>query len=222
MEGPFRPPADPGFRLIETFLWTPAQKMVRRDRHLARLRRTAARFGIRLPDVEAEIDRLSSTGPLRGRLTVDRQGQAHLSTQAFEPLAPGTIWRLGLAETRLRAEDPWLSVKTTQRQIYDTARAGLPPHLDELIFLNEDGWLCEGTITNLFVDLGDGLLTPPLSCGVLPGVLRAALIDTGRAREAPLDLAALSGGRALYVGNSLRGLIPARLSDDGAQARATG
>ena len=54
------------------------------------------------------------------------------------------------------------------------------------------------------------LLTPPLACGLLPGVLRARLLREGRAREAvlrPADLAA----RRLFVGNSLRGLIPARL-----------
>ena len=111
----------------------------------------------------------------------------------------------------MRADDPWLGVKSTQRAIYDAARANLPSELDELIYCNDDGWLCEGTITNIFVDQGEGLLTPPLDCGVLPGVLREELLEMGRAREVRLRLNDLAICDRIYVGNSLRGLIPARL-----------
>ena len=84
---------------------------------------------------------------------------------------------------------------------------------DEVILLNERGEVCEGTITNVFVDIGDGVLvTPALACGLLPGVLRGELLDAGRAREAVLSPADLMDAKALFVGNSLRGLIPARLA----------
>jgi para-aminobenzoate synthetase/4-amino-4-deoxychorismate lyase len=53
------------------------------------------------------------------------------------------------------------------------------------------------------------LLTPPLSAGLLPGVLRAELIESGRAVEAALTRADLNHG--FFVGNALRGLIPATL-----------
>lgn len=215
MESSFRPPNDPSFQLIETFLWEPQRGVVRRDRHIARMQRTAALFDIHLPDVDACLDSLSAPGPLRVRLTVDQRGNLHISKQPFVPLSADTVWQLGVAEQRLRATDPWLGVKTTERHVYDAARATLPKTLDELIFLNEEGWLCEGTITNLFLDLGDGLMTPPLSCGVLPGVLREELIETGQVRVARLGLEALAECHALYVGNSLRGLIPARLSQVG-------
>jgi para-aminobenzoate synthetase/4-amino-4-deoxychorismate lyase len=72
-----------------------------------------------------------------------------------------------------------------------------------------DGQLTEGSFTNLFVDRGGKLLTPPLSAGLLPGVLRAELIDSGRAVEAALTRADLNHG--FFVGNALRGLIPATL-----------
>ena len=51
----------------------------------------------------------------------------------------------------------------------------MPEGLDELLFLNERGEVCDGTITTLFFDRGEGLRTPPLSCGLLAGVLRAEL-----------------------------------------------
>ncbi len=79
-----------------------------------------------------------------------------------------------------------------------------------MIFLNERDEVCEGTITNVFFDLGDGLCTPPLTCGCLPGVLRADMLATGQAREAVLTAADLPRAQ-LRVGNSLRGLIAATL-----------
>ena len=69
------------------------------------------------------------------------------------------------------------------------ARAEYQVHqADEVILLNERGEVCEGTITNVFADVGDGVLvTPALACGLLPGVLRGELLDEGRASEAVLS-----------------------------------
>ena len=100
---------------------------------------------------------------------------------------------MGLAEERLRSDDPWLRVKSTKRAVYDRARAALPAGLDEVLFLNERSEVCEGTITSVFFDRGQGMRVPPLSCGLLPGVLRAGELPSVR----------------LWVGNALRGLIPA-------------
>jgi 4-amino-4-deoxychorismate lyase len=74
-----------------------------------------------------------------------------------------------------------------------------------VILANERGEVCDGSITTVFFDRGHGLRTPPLSCGLLPGVLRAEL---GLPEEILRleDLPAVQ----LWVGNSLRGLIPAR------------
>jgi 4-amino-4-deoxychorismate lyase len=84
---------------------------------------------------------------------------------------------------------------------------------DEVILLNERGEVCEGTITSIFADPGDDVLvTPALTSGLLPGVLRAELLDTARAHEAVLGPADLMDAKNLFVGNSLRGLIPARLA----------
>ena len=85
---------------------------------------------------------------------------------------------------------------------------------DEVILLNERGEVCEGTITNIFVDFGDGaLVTPALACGLLPGVLRGELLDAGRAREAVLS-PSRSDGRTRRCLSAIRcaDLIPARLA----------
>ncbi|RVC43379.1 hypothetical protein EN779_34155, partial [Mesorhizobium sp. M4B.F.Ca.ET.088.02.2.1] len=102
----------------------------------------------------------------------------------------------------------------SRREAYQHARAEyLASRADEVLLANERGERCEGTITNLFADFGDGVLaTPRLDCGLLPGVLRGELLDEGRAAEAIYTLDDLKAARAVYVGNSLRGLIPAKLS----------
>ena len=79
-----------------------------------------------------------------------------------------------------------------------------------MIFLNERFELCEGARTNLFLRRGATLLTPALTCGLLPGVLRASLLASGAAREAVLTRDDLAQGEVL-MGNSVRGLVPARL-----------
>jgi para-aminobenzoate synthetase / 4-amino-4-deoxychorismate lyase len=76
-----------------------------------------------------------------------------------------------------------------------------------VIAARPDGQLTEGSFTSLFVPRDGRLLTPPLALGLLPGVLRAELIEAGRAAEAPLTAADLAHG--FFVGNAVRGLIPA-------------
>ncbi|WP_170547968.1 aminotransferase class IV family protein [Ruegeria atlantica] len=213
MESPLCPPADPDFRIIETLVFRPEQGFVRRDRHLARMARSAQAFGISF-DADRAIDLLNGVGgssPLRCRLTLAAGGQLDITTGALADNP--TIWRIAIAEPRLTASDIWLQHKTTQRAIYDTTRATLPHGIDEVLFLNERDELCEGTITNLFLHMPDGRrLTPALSSGVLPGILREELLSNKEVTEAALTLTDLKNAEKLYMGNSLRGLIRAELA----------
>lgn len=211
MESPLCPPTDPGFCLIETMLWTPEGGVQHRARHLRRLARTARDFGIAPHGVDAALDAVRADGPQRLRLTVDAQGAADVAGADFAPLPADAIWRVAFHPERLRADDPWLRVKTTRRTLYDRARAALPEGVDEWIFLNTGGALCEGTITNLYIERGGMLLTPPRACGCLPGIGREVLIAARRARPQRLTPDDLRAADAIYVGNALRGLIRARL-----------
>ena len=76
---------------------------------------------------------------------------------------------------------------------------------------NEEGLLCEGTITSIFVEKNGTLVTPRLSHGLLRGILRQEMIDEGRAVEGEITRADLKT-HPFFVGNSLRGLIQARLA----------
>ena len=188
---------EPGLRLIETVLWD-GRAALRWPLHEARLRRSARMLGWGCPEVAPE----GPEYPSRLRLTLDREGAVEWTVAALPPTK--AEWRVGLAAERLASSDPWLRVKSTRRGAYDRARASLVDGLDEVIFLNERGEVCDGSITSVFFDRGQGLRTPPLSSGLLPGVLRAEL----GCLEEVLRVEDLPGVR-LWVGNALRGLIPA-------------
>jgi branched-subunit amino acid aminotransferase/4-amino-4-deoxychorismate lyase len=150
--------------------------------------------------------------PLRVRLTLSPTGEIAITTAPFSPLPQDTVWRVAIASARLESTNKLLRHKTTRRDIYEAARREYPAtNADEVLLLNEKGEPCEGTITSIFVDDGSGILkTPPISCGLLAGVLRTELICARRARIQRLTLDDLQTGR-LYMGNSLRGLIRAEL-----------
>lgn len=194
----------PGLKLIETMLWD-GRAIPRLRLHLARLEAGAEALGWSPPSAAARAALAAMPAPdhqARLRLTLAASGAVALEIGPLPATRP--LWRLGLAAERLRSDDPWLRVKSTRREVYDRARAALPDGLDEVIFRNERGEVCDGTITTLFFDRGQGLRTPPLTCGLLPGVLRAELACV----EEVLRLDDLPEVR-LWVGNALRGLIPA-------------
>jgi 4-amino-4-deoxychorismate lyase len=222
VESALRELAPGDLKVIETLGYLPGTGrdtgFRRLARHLARAARTCARLGIPfdLAAAEAALSSAVQTLPpqaelVRCRLTVDRDGRLEASAAVAAP-APAR-WRAMIGATRLQAGDPWLGIKTSQRRLYDETRAQLPPGIDEVIFLNEAGEVCEGTITNVFLRLDgdpDGpLATPPLACGLLPGILREELLASGAAVEGVLTLDDLRRAAAVFLGNSLRGLIPA-------------
>lgn len=206
MEGTF---CRPDTRLIETFGWD-GSGFCRAGAHLGRARSSAAALGFHWDEraVDRALAGISDPAPQRVRLTIGRAGDVEV---ASAPLAGApAAWRLMIAPERLDPDDPRLAHKTTERGLYDRTRAALPAGIDEALFLNTRGEVAEGTISTFFFDIGDGLMTPPLASGCLPGILRGEMLATGRAREAVLDRADLPRAR-LWMGNSLRGLIPAYL-----------
>lgn len=199
--------------------WEPGADFLRLERHLARLYASAAELGF-AHDPEKVGAALGEAvgrpaGPMRVRLVLARDGAASAAAQPYDPLPADRVWTLRLARTRLSSTDTLLRHKTSRRQAYVRARAEYLAGLaDEVLLANERGELCEGTITTVFADFGGAaLLTPRLDCGLLAGVLRAEMLEQGKAEEAVFGYDDLRTAKAIFVGNSLRGLIPARLTN---------
>ncbi|WP_283196229.1 aminotransferase class IV family protein [Rhizobium sp. AN80A] len=203
------------FSLIETLRYEPDTGFIRLRLHLARLTRSARRIGF--PQPVGALERLQqavagATSTQRVRLTFDENANISVTAAPFTPLAPDTTWTIRIADQRLASADKLLRIKTTRRAVYEAARAEYATdEADEVLMLNERGEACEGTITSIFLDDGSGVLrTPPISCGLLAGVLRTELICQRKARVGRITRDDLKTGK-LYVGNSLRGLIPAKI-----------
>lgn len=195
--------------------WEPGAGFVRFERHLTRLYASAAELGFACDPQQVGEALRAAVGqpgiPLRTRLVLSRNGDVTASAQPYEPLPADRIWKLRLARTRLDSTDTLLRHKTSRRQAYTHARSEyLVTQADEVLLANERGELCEGTITTLFADFGGpALATPRLDCGLLAGVLRAEMLDAGKAEEAAFSFDDLISARSIFVGNSLRGLITA-------------
>ena len=178
-----------------------------RDRVLAALSGTATQTAPQTLNSPTRAQRAMPA--LRVRLTLDEQGQIEVHASGLAPTS--SPWRYVIPDQPLDSNDMLLRHKTEWRELPDTARerAARESGCDEVLFRNERGELCEGSRSNLFLAIGDELLTPAASSGLLPGCLRHELLAEGRCREAVLTPADLEAADQVYFGNSLRGLIPA-------------
>jgi 4-amino-4-deoxychorismate lyase len=197
--------------------------------HMERLRRGCERLGLPLPDfslLEAESRSLCEQQP-RGVLKILWTGGRSARGYRRQPGAvaqrvvqlhpwpepdPGRAWRVRLCRHR-HGDNPALAgIKHLNRLDQVLARAEWEQDYDEGIMLDQSGQVVSGTMSNLFVQLDGQLLTPPLARAGIEGVVRALLIDCAEregaaVRIAPVAIEALHAAQALYLCNSLLGVV---------------
>jgi para-aminobenzoate synthetase/4-amino-4-deoxychorismate lyase len=201
------------FDLIETMRFDPEEGIAELDRHLARMKRSAEALSFVFDrhharnELQAATFRLGARRTLR--LLLSRSGALAIESRPPRETPAGPV-DVAVGLRPVDAEDFRLAHKTSDRAFYDEARAATGRF--EILFEDEEGFLTEGSFTSLFVERGGRLLTPPLSRGLLPGVLREALLERGRALESDLRRDDLQSG--FWIGNAARGLIAARLAGD--------
>jgi para-aminobenzoate synthetase/4-amino-4-deoxychorismate lyase len=211
----FLEPPDRDFRLVETLAWHRGSGYRLLDRHMARLAASARWFGFAhdRPAVEAALAAAAAAfvgDGRRVRLLLAADGRLAIESQPLAPTPPSPL-RARLWPQPRRLDDPFLYHKTTRREPYDRALgdARQAAGCDEVIFVNARGELAEGAWTNVFVERGGRLLTPPVAAGLLDGTLRQALLaeEPGRVGEAALSPADLDGADRIWLGNGVRGLM---------------
>ncbi|KGB52139.1 Para-aminobenzoate synthase, component I [Sphingopyxis sp. LC81] len=216
-KGEFVGAAGESFDLIETMFFDPVEGVQRIEGHLARMKASAAALGFTFDRHGARNVLQSATFRLRSaarvRMRLAPSGALAIEVSPLPRLAELPV-PVAVRPAPMAADDFRLTHKTSLRAAYDSARHA--SGAAEVVFVDEPGFVTEGSWSNIFVERDGQLLTPPLALGLLPGVLRAELIDKGRAVESHLRLADLESG--FFIGNSLRGLIPARLADAAASA----
>jgi para-aminobenzoate synthetase/4-amino-4-deoxychorismate lyase len=200
------------FALLETLALTPGEGFRRRAGHLERLARSARYFGIPVEAAAPALDALAEglREPSRVRLLLDLFGRASVESAPLPEARPGPL-RVALAGEAVASGSLWLRHKTTRREVYDRALRARPD-CDDVLLFNERGELTESCLANVALEVAGGrLVTPPVACGLLPGVERAALLAEGQLLEGVIRLSDLSSGQHLWLMNSVRGLQEAVL-----------
>jgi para-aminobenzoate synthetase / 4-amino-4-deoxychorismate lyase len=201
----------PRFDLIETMRFEPVSGIAELERHLERMKASADALGFRFDrhdarnELQAATFRLRDARKVRLRLSPTGRFSVEIRWLPDEQAEPVTA---AVAPLPVEPHDFRLRHKTSDRRFYDEARRR--SGCFELLFRDRAGRFTEGSFTHLFVERDGRLVTPPLARGLLPGVLRARLLESGEAVEG--DITELPPD--FLIGNQLRGLMRARLATE--------
>ncbi|HIJ78801.1 MAG: aminodeoxychorismate synthase component I [Desulfobulbaceae bacterium] len=230
LKGNFLVNPAPCFELIETILWQPGQGYWLLDDHLARLADSAAYF--RYPYDQLQISKaltekaaqFDARSCQRVRLTLAKDGAITIQTTPCPapadialpppPANAAELPKVTFSKRRTDPQSPYLYHKTTVRELYNGERDhALANGFIEVLFTNLRGEVTEGSITSIFIKKENAILTPPLQSGLLAGVFRKFLLNniTLPVREKVLLPTDLEQAEAIYIGNSVRGLIQVQL-----------
>jgi para-aminobenzoate synthetase/4-amino-4-deoxychorismate lyase len=209
----------PTFELLESLLWDGSYQ--RLDSHLARMKSSAEFFGFNFKEAEVHSSLQQNSVQLKAgsrykvRLLVSDDGTVRLENALLRFSAgTGTVI---LSPHKISSDDRFLYHKTTHRELYESAyaEASRQGH-EDVIFTNERGEITEGTRNNVFIETGNALITPPMDCGLLPGVFRRYILETDpRAVERVVSVNDLRSADAIYLCNSVRGMRRVHLGPQG-------
>ena len=203
---------DPGFYLFET-MGVSDGKITRLARHLRRLENSAQYWSFAFDRQATEsylnelVSPIDSTKHWRLRLQLNRRGALSHALHPFVPdeaATDGKSLPLSVSTTPVDSADSFLIHKTSRREAYDRAVAEVPEGVSPLL-VNELGHITESAIANIVYQMDGSLFTPPITDGLLPGVLRDELIDEGTVSERSLPVSDIEKVESWWLINSLRG-----------------
>ena len=201
----------PPFELLETMLYEDGEIFLL-ERHLKRLAESAEYFGFSasgrsaeggqyLNEIRAELEALSFDQLMRIRLLLREDGFFSITHQNCHTCAG--MENLAIAKEPIDSGDVFLYHKTTNRAVYEKAKADFL-NADDVLLFNERGEVTESCIANVVVELDGRKITPPVSCGLLPGTFRDELLAQGEIEEDVILLEDLKRAGRIWVINSVR------------------
>ncbi len=200
------------FRCLETMLYEPKHGILLLNRHLKRLAESADYFDFPFDEtIRMKLESLSFDQSKKIRLLLNKEGSFDL--QWVDLPAVRDEVRLMLAKKPVDSDNVFLYHKTTNRTVYETAKADFP-EADDVLLFNEYAELTESCIANVVVELDGRRVTPPVSCGLLAGVFRAELLKNGEIEERIISLDDLRRANAIWLINSVRKWESATLKNE--------
>ncbi len=196
------------FELLETILWTAKDGFSLLDEHLGRIKNSAKYFGIPVNEDElmTELMEFSTTMTSersRVRLLIDQKGIISIEAVELPAKPENESFTLRLASAPVDSSNRFLYHKTTNREIYEEAKAGCG-NCDDVVLFNERNEVTETTIANIVAVIDGRKITPPVKCGLLPGTMRAHLLKTGEIEEGIITLEQLNKATNIWAINSVR------------------
>ena len=195
------------FSLVESIFWEHCCGYWLLPEHLQRLK-SSADFFSRPYDEENLLKQLDDITkeftPESHAIHIEVDPQGNISLSANPYLEDRRPVLAELAKQNINTENIFLYHQTTNRATYDEAIAGRPD-ADEVLLWNEKGEVTESCTSNLVIEQGDKFITPPVSCGLLPGAYRSSLLQEERFVERPVTIKELKECDKVYLVNSLVG-----------------
>jgi para-aminobenzoate synthetase/4-amino-4-deoxychorismate lyase len=154
--------------------------------------------------------------PRRLRLALHHDGSHAITDAILTPLSEPVRLLLSAAQQATHTDDLFLRHKSTLRGHYDAGwRAAEAQGAFDTLFFNERDELTEGGRSNVFVRIGEHWHTPPLACGLLPGIMREVLLQgpAWNASERVITREMLLSADDIVVCNALRGALRAVISE---------
>lgn len=208
----------PPWGVFETMRYENGE-ILRLDAHLTRLAHTCKKLDIAI-DLESVKNQLLTTKAnwpyktMRIKLAISPNAQISITHSELMDLNPEQYYAWASDYLQQHSLDPSiypLLYKTTRREFYDLAwQKAEEMGAFDLLFTNHEGFITEGGRSNLFIQVNNKWLTPPISAGCLPGVMREALIKELNATEFLFKKDTVEKADQVILCNSLRGIIAAK------------
>lgn len=209
---------DEGFQfgqgLFETLYVTPNGEGIFLKEHLKRLESSAKMWGFDHVPTKSQVEELihnENIGNQALKIMLSKRNcfaMVRPMTYTKEIYEKG--FHVGMAKTKKNNLNPMIYHKTVNYSLHMWERQqGLEAGYNEVVFTNEKGFLCEGTMTNIMVIKDDHIMTPAVSTGLLPGIMRQWMMDRFLIEEKrDLTKEDLINGDEIFLTNGLMGIMP--------------